>query len=596
MSGGLTIGILTWNKPKVLRQTLNSYKASGLFDLADQVLVFLQENNADEAKLAARYGLTPMPSNTNVGIQQGLQEMLSKAEGEYFLFLENDWLCVEDKRITARRISQGIQLLVQGKAQCVRLRHRYSFGCPLYTLQFQGKERSAPRHFISCVHWVSFPEREFPDIFTHLEVEGESWFVADSRHANFTNNPTLYKKDFISAVLKEAPSPVLTGLQRQSQEVYARGRNVEAGKIALEGNIAEWWSQQGFTVAQGEGLFSHQPEVFRTMLRRVVISTLNKIRGRKHLKANKVQSTPIPQIAFTFAHRDTDIFSTPLSLVREFQRRGWAVRIFSLFDENDNYHEKNLVFLYDLIQKGVYSPDIIFHLNYTGFRSRYFARLNRPDVFTVFESADDPQHFAGNYPKAKNFKLILTPDRVCCDKYRARGHNALWWTHFCDDTVHKLYPDVERGNIAVSSRGPGSSDVLDKLSARVPNVFTNKRGMYGEDYGRFFCSAKIVVQHSRHKEVTRRIFEGMACGCLVLTDRLPQKTGIDELFTDKKELVLYDDVQDCENKILYYLSEAGDEDRKRIAYSGYEVVMKHHTQKQRVDSILEQYNAWRKEK
>ena len=62
----------------------------------------------------------------------------------------------------------------------------------------------------------------------------------------------------------------------------------------------------------------------------------------------------------------------------------------------------------------------------------------------------------------------------------------------------------------------------------------------------------MVVQNSRWGEVTRRIFEGMACGKMVLCDRLHENKKLHELFIDGEDIVFYDDIVDCINKMNKY--------------------------------------------
>ena len=56
-------------------------------------------------------------------------------------------------------------------------------------------------------------------------------------------------------------------------------------------------------------------------------------------------------------------------------------------------------------------------------------------------------------------------------------------------------------------------------------------------------------------DVTMRVFEGTACGALVLTDAVAN--GLDELFVPGREIVTYQDDADLLGKIDYYLVERG---------------------------------------
>ena len=88
------------------------------------------------------------------------------------------------------------------------------------------------------IFWIQFTGvilyEKFPQ---HIGKEGE-YFTTTSRYGNWTNNPTLYKKDFYLNTV----------------EPFA------GGGIALEGNISKWWAKQNYKVAHGEGLFNHLDE------------------------------------------------------------------------------------------------------------------------------------------------------------------------------------------------------------------------------------------------------------------------------------------------------------------------------------------------
>jgi len=582
----LTIGILTWNAPCTLRNTLMSYDASGLLECAKKVIVFLQGNNPKEKRIVQEFGLNFIDSEDNIGIQAGIERLLSMAESEFFLFLENDWVCVESPQVTRFRIGSAIDLLRDGVAQCVLMRHKYFYGKPLHSLQFKGREWEKPQHFLSCVHWVTHPDKKFPDIFNSVRFGEDDYVVTDSRFANYTNNPCVYATDFFRRILALYTDSKFSIEDGISQNSYAAAKGVSSTAIALEGNIQSWWEEQRFAVAQGVGLFRHDRKGeavgFRASVKQFLKSV---VRNNSH---SSMEESPVRQIAFVCAHRVHDTATVSISLAREFKRRGWQVRFFSLFDEHDSYHDENLKLLYASIRNNWYRPDIVFHLDYTGFRSRYFAKIKQQGVFTVFESSDDPKRFVTNYPKAKDFHLILTPDYSSMVKYRKRGHRALWWTHFADDTIYRPF-EVPQSYVAVCTRGKGSSAVMDRLVDEHPDLFVNRSGLVAEAHSKFLCSGKIVLQHSRDKEITRRIFEGMACGRMVLTDRLPPITHISELFVENEDIVYYDDFYDCVNKIKHYSSSVNDAERGRIAANGFLKTLAYHTQKKRVDVIADEF-------
>jgi hypothetical protein len=230
------------------------------------------------------------------------------------------------------------------------------------------------------------------------------------------------------------------------------------------------------------------------------------------------------------------------------------------------------------------------------FDSPLLDKKHIPTAFWVMESGDDPQNFERNSTKSHKFDLILTPAYDSYTKYINKGDNALWWTHFADNTIHNPYngftPFDDLPKVR-STRGPGGSHLMDHLSTIMPDKFINKNGFSGQEYGDFLNSGFIVFQHSRWQEITRRVFEGMACKKLVITDKLPEHTRISELFTEDEDIVYYTNVSDCVSKINYYLSEEGKEKALKIAENGFNKVINNHTQIQRVESIIKKYSTWK---
>jgi hypothetical protein len=294
------------------------------------------------------------------------------------------------------------------------------------------------------------------------------------------------------------------------------------------------------------------------------------------------------KIAFIFAYRTSDIWSTPLSIVEEFKKRGWETKIYSLFGKNDEYTDDNIRKMIDSD-----NPDIVMYMDWGRYDSELLNKSNLPSAYWIMESGDDPQNYDKNSIKAHKFDLILTPAHDSYLKYKNNGHDVLWWTHFADTNIHTLYMGFDDLPPVRSTRGQGGSQFMDILSSLIPDKFINKNGFTGTDYGYFLNNGKIVLQNSRWKEITRRIFEGMACGRMILTDRLPDETMISTLFTEGKDIVYYDNFSDCISKINYYLSPEGIYERDTIASNGYDNVIKNHTQKQRVDVILEKYNEFK---
>jgi hypothetical protein len=285
------------------------------------------------------------------------------------------------------------------------------------------------------------------------------------------------------------------------------------------------------------------------------------------------------KITFIYAHEPDEVWSTPMSLINEFKAIGWEVDIVSIgSNRTATYHDRDLRQWVESKPK----TDLVLFMDWGRFDSPYLNKDLVPAVW-IQESGDDPQNFNRNSLKANKFHITLTPDWESHTKYRDMGINSYWWTHFADTRIH--YPmQTEIKYLAVTSRGLGGSQFLDVLTQHSDGMIANQNGFTGIEHSKFLQSGLMVIQNSRWGEVTRRIFEAMACGKLVITDRLPESRKLEELFTDKRDIVLYDNLGHCIELINFYAENT--EERERIARNGMENVLKNHTQQQRVAELL----------
>jgi hypothetical protein len=287
------------------------------------------------------------------------------------------------------------------------------------------------------------------------------------------------------------------------------------------------------------------------------------------------------KITFIYDYKENEIWSTPLSLLNEFKEKGWETEIVPIPNGDDSQ-------LQLWIQQDT-PTDIVLFMDWGRFDSKWLDKSLKPTAFWIQESGDDPQNFERNYPKASRFHYTITPDKVSAEEYRICGINADWVPHWADTAVQ--FPmNLNAQYVAVTSRGRGGSAFLDYLTDWAEGAIGNKNGMSVDEHTKFLNTGLMVIQNSRWKEVTRRIFEAMACGKMVLTDRLDETTGLSEMFIDGEDIVYYDEMFDCIEKINYY--NENEEERERIAYNGMAKVIANYTQIQVVDKLIEKWKNY----
>ncbi len=233
----ISIAILSWNSMKTLKNTLHSYKKKGLLDISDDITVLFQEITDKDRRLAEKYGIKYIELAENIGIGKGISKLIENAKYDTILFLEHDWELIENKNVLLNRLQSGLSLLENG-FDIIRYRSRKNPGFPVHSLRHKGKEldyydtwhKVTSPHLLESLYWLD-PAESFPD---KIQKKDE-YFITTARWANWTNNPFMLRKKFFF------------------KNIY----DIAVSSEHFERDIAEWWVQQPFKIAQGEGLFMH---------------------------------------------------------------------------------------------------------------------------------------------------------------------------------------------------------------------------------------------------------------------------------------------------------------------------------------------------
>lgn len=236
----ISIGILAWNSGITLENTLQSYKNNGLLEMVSECTILFQEVSETDKKIAEKYNIPYIGLETNIGIGKAFLQLTEQSSSKYVMLLEHDWVLTSDMNNTYEQLLAGIDMLE--KVDVVRYRSRKNPGNPLFSFDlYYGKELSyddpftglTSPHMFDCIHWINHPHIIFPD---HIKLQ-DNFFISNSRWANWTNNPCLYKKDFYIDCVRQ---------------------NIDDRDLLLEPVIISWWANKNFTVASGEGLFTHK--------------------------------------------------------------------------------------------------------------------------------------------------------------------------------------------------------------------------------------------------------------------------------------------------------------------------------------------------
>jgi len=234
---------------------------------------------------------------------------------------------------------------------------------------------------------------------------------------------------------------------------------------------------------------------------------------------------------------------------------------------------------------GNFVPDIILYMSCgPADCDKYFNKETFPKSKLVVDCGDEPQTFHYNVQRTENADLILTPDVECYLQYKSMGYDCIFTSHWTDPKI--FYPSLTSYTPfdVVTSMYGNRGEVVSYLQENLGDSFYLKNNLKDIENGDLYRNGKIVFQKARWGEVTRRIFEGMSCKKMVITDRISESKQLDKIFKEDHEIVFYSTKEESLEKINYYLN--NDSEREKIAENGYNKVMECFTTNNIVEYVL----------
>jgi len=270
------LGMLSWKAHETLKATLDSYRQSGLCDLFEDKVIYFNDISEEDRAIAQDYGFRAV-GGENQGIAVGTENLARAIESEHILIVQNDNPLVESADFAEGHLGEALALLQGGKADLVRMRHRWQVGegfsdiakylkihplaerhpdfsalealpaegpledCFAKKLQRLLRPRRAHQMKGRGIFIEAAPETLFADV---IRREG-GFLIVDSAAINFSDQCFMTSKRFfldeLMAYVNANPSSrTLNGFQ--------------VPEICLN---SAWWRSQHFKIAQGRGVFTH---------------------------------------------------------------------------------------------------------------------------------------------------------------------------------------------------------------------------------------------------------------------------------------------------------------------------------------------------
>jgi hypothetical protein len=184
-----------------------------------------------------------------------------------------------------------------------------------------------------------------------------------------------------------------------------------------------------------------------------------------------------------------------------------------------------------------------------------------------------------NLCKLLKIDILLNSTESYIPSYKGLVKKSYWFPNsYPDDLIQSL--NIEKtvdvgfcGNII--NRGHVINS-LDKYGIK-KDIF-----VIGDDMVNAINSYKIHLNCNISNDINYRTFETTGCGTMLLTNYTP---GLEKLFDIGKEIVVYNNLSELDEKVKYYLE--NEEERKTIANAGYERSKRDHTYYERSKTLIE---------
>jgi tetratricopeptide (TPR) repeat protein/glycosyltransferase involved in cell wall biosynthesis len=237
--------------------------------------------------------------------------------------------------------------------------------------------------------------------------------------------------------------------------------------------------------------------------------------------------------------------------------------------------------VFDQLPQG-WKPDFYFWLE-TGL-SGIPTDLHDYDLPKVCYLIDTHINYEKHVDIASNFDFIFLAQKAYVKKMTDAGiKNVFWLPLACDPDIHGKVEQGKKWDVGFVGTIPETQNRRKSLLERIDSRFNlSCERKFMDEMAEHYASSKIVFNNAINDDLNMRVFEALCSGSLLLTD-CANGSGLEEMFENKKHLIIYED-ENIENLIAHYLN--NDKERELIAEQGRQEVLNNHTYVHRADDLM----------
>ncbi len=284
------------------------------------------------------------------------------------------------------------------------------------------------------------------------------------------------------------------------------------------------------------------------------------------------------------------------------QRQGHPARWIKYLKLKSYLGERTATVLVDKLMS-VYKPDLLF---FHGRDISYELLLKAKKRMPVVMYYDDcirgsSRSFEEVIKQGQQADIMYLTNRGEVAQYQAHGVNARFITGGCDPTAHRMVGSTDplyQSDVAFIGRPntPERAEFMQvlakKFDLKLWGSGWEKYGLspvatdvYASEYRQICAGSKIMLGWNIDPTIdlyfSNRTWYTLGCGGFLLTAYCP---SLQELFGRGKELDWFETVEECCEKIEYYLQH--DEERQKIVRAGYQLAHNEYSYDTMVNRII----------
>ncbi len=241
----------------------------------------------------------------------------------------------------------------------------------------------------------------------------------------------------------------------------------------------------------------------------------------------------------------------------------------------------------EILAKNNFQPDLLLQVEFLGKRT-LIQGLDKLDCPTVFWAMDPHLNLHWHTAYGRLFDQVLSTQQSMVSPFKNYGLTDVRWLPMYAFNMASPPVADRKHDIAfvgrLSDQRPARKWMVDFIRSRLGDrPFPVEQSLNYSEMLEFYQDTKIIPNESILGEVNFRLFEGTACGSLVLTQDLGDEQA--SLFEPGREIDTYADVLELEEKLKLYLG--NDRLIQSMSHAAHKRVQSEHLAYHRIEKILQ---------